>query len=246
MRPAQLALGVHTPATLGTDDGDHTPTASGAHRRRRGGNVVAKDDLGGWPFGSSKSKPVNPARVVVTVCAGRLEASVAKHALGSVLAKARQVVGARNLFHVPMAALGPVLAETARKVGALVPLLLRVDVSVHALGVGALAKLGEEVAFGHLGEVELVEILAKLVLLAQAPQPMLAHDEPVVARVAVLAAGAFGAALRRKEKAAQVRAPAFSHVVIPPLDVQLILHLKVKHLAVQRRGVKLGDCHGGQ
>ena len=58
-----------------------------------------------------------------------------------------------------------------------------VDVQVQALvAVGAVAVAHEEVALGHLPQVVLVQELAVLALLAQAAQPVLAHERVEPAR----------------------------------------------------------------
>lgn len=74
----------------------------------------------------------------------------------------------------PQGAEALVVVRTGRELG------LGVDVQVEALvAVRAVAVADEEVALGHLAQVVLVQELAALALLAQRPQPVLAHERVV-------------------------------------------------------------------
>lgn len=91
--------------------------------------------------------------------------------------EACQVARTKDLLHVTLFAVGSLRAKshgvlvTGRDLG------LRVDVQVLALrSLGAVAVLGVENTLGHLAEVVLVEVLALVVLFAQAAQPVLADD----------------------------------------------------------------------
>lgn len=95
----------------------------------------------------------------------------------------RQVIRAQPPPHMLLTAIGPQRTEALVVVRAGRQLALGVDVEVQALvAVGAVAVPHEEVALGHLAQVVLVQELAALPLLAQRPQPVLAHQR-VVARV---------------------------------------------------------------
>ena len=74
----------------------------------------------------------------------QLKLGVAELAVGPVGAHARQVLWARLLARVPVAAARAVLAEAARKPRALVHLVLGPQVEEDAVLVRALAKVGEE------------------------------------------------------------------------------------------------------
>ncbi len=73
-------------------------------------------------------------------------------------------------------AVGAVSTEASVVPGTVLDLRLAVHVKKVTLLVAALVVLGEEVALGHLAHVVLVEELALVALLAQAAQPMLAHN----------------------------------------------------------------------
>lgn len=92
-------------------------------------------------------------------------------------AEAGKVEAAQLAANVLFGAVGPEGAEAHVVVRAGWQTTLRVDVEVEALvAVGAVAVAHEEVALGHLAQVVLVEELAVLALLAEAAQPMLAHE----------------------------------------------------------------------
>lgn len=91
--------------------------------------------------------------------------------------EAGQVARTKDLLHVTLFAVRALRAEAHGVLVAGRDLGLRVDVQVLALwGLSAVAVLGVEDALGHLAEVVLVEVLALVVLLAQAAQPVLADD----------------------------------------------------------------------
>lgn len=82
-----------------------------------------------------------------------------------------------DLLDVFLGALRAQRTETHVVVLALLHLGLVVDVEVLALGrLRAVAVLCEEDALGHLPQIVLVQVLALVVLLAEAPEPVLAHD----------------------------------------------------------------------
>lgn len=113
-------------------------------------------------------------------------------ALGPVRAEAGEIVRAHLLADVFLCAPGPQGAEALVVMWTGRQLALGVDVQVQALvAVWAEAVAQEEVALGHLAQVELVQELAALALFTQAAQPVLAHER--VERVsAVLLAAAVG------------------------------------------------------
>lgn len=113
-------------------------------------------------------------------------------ALGPIRAEAGEIVRAHLLADMFLGAPGPQRAEALIVMWTGRQLALRVDVQVQALvAVGTEAVAQEEVALGHLAQVELVQELAALTLFTQAAQPVLAHER--VERVsAILLAAAVG------------------------------------------------------
>lgn len=84
-----------------------------------------------------------------------------------------QWAGCRSNMSIPAGR--AMLAKSPSIPHAFLYLTVRVNVQVHALWVAAFAILAEEPTFRHLFQVELVQKLARLALLAQAAQPVLAH-----------------------------------------------------------------------
>lgn len=125
--------------------------------------------------GSGEGGPVDAgARLLEVAVPARVGPLLAGAAVG---AEAGEVVRAQLAADVALAAAGAQLAEAALVVGAGRQLAARVDVQVQALvAVGTVAVAYEEVALGHLTQVVLVQELAALALLAQAPEPMLAYQ----------------------------------------------------------------------
>jgi hypothetical protein len=110
----------------------------------------------------------------------------------SIRTETSEVIGAHLFADVFLGTSRPQRAEALVVVGAGWQLALGVDVQVETLiAVGAEAVAQEEVALGHLPQVELVQELAALSLFAQATQPVLA-DERVERVAAVLLAAAVG------------------------------------------------------
>lgn len=108
-------------------------------------------------------------------------------AVPAVGAEAGQEVGTQLLAHVLLGAAWAQGTEALVVVWARRQLALGVDVEVEALvAVAAEPVAQEEVALGHLAQVELVEELARLALLAQTAQPVLADQ-----RIEGMAAAAF-------------------------------------------------------
>jgi len=89
---------------------------------------------------ATKSKSIY-VHLIVVIGTRNLKASVAKHALRSVFAEASEVVRTRDAFHMTMTTFGPVLAEPSGIVRALIALFIKINMSVHALWIGAFAKL---------------------------------------------------------------------------------------------------------
>lgn len=113
-------------------------------------------------------------------------------AVWSIRAETGEIVRAHLLADMFLGAPGPQRAEALVVMWAGWELALGVDMQVQALvAVGAEAVAQEEVALGHLAQVELVQELAALSLLTQATQPVLA-DERVEWVSAVLLAAAVG------------------------------------------------------
>jgi hypothetical protein len=84
-------------------------------------------------------------------------------------------VGAtQRLAHVPLAALGPVLAVTTRVPGTFDRLVLGPDVQELAVVLSALT-FGEEVTQRHTLHIVLVQVVAVVAFLALAPQPVFAY-----------------------------------------------------------------------
>lgn len=126
-------------------------------------------------------------RVLLGLLAGILDGQVelGVHELTSraVHAKSGYVIGAYHPPGVPVPAVGPVPAEPPVVPRAVFDLRLRVYVQEGALLVAARVEPGIEVALRHLAHVVLVQELALVALLAQAPQPVLADDSPVALHV---------------------------------------------------------------
>lgn len=101
----------------------------------------------------------------------------ARLALRPIGTEPREIVHAQLPPHVLLRAQRAQRTEAHVVVRARRQLRQRVDVQVQALlAVGAVAVAHEEVALGHLAQVVLVQKLALLALLAQAAQPVLAHQ----------------------------------------------------------------------
>lgn len=84
----------------------------------------------------------------------------------------------------------PERTETAIVMRARGPLGLGIDVEVEAVvAVGAREGAGIVRALGHAAQIVLVEELARLALLAQAAQPMLAHEARLIPSAAAFVGG---------------------------------------------------------
>lgn len=123
-------------------------------------------------------------------------------ALRPIGTEAREIVHAQLPPHVLLRAQRAQRTEAHVVVRARRQLRQRVDVQVQALlAVGAVAVAHKKVALGHLAQVVLVQKLALLALLAQAAQPVLAHQrvEPagrVLLLLLLLLRAVLGAAVR--------------------------------------------------
>lgn len=109
-----------------------------------------------------------------------------------------------NLLNMTMTALWSMPAKATRIVRAFIALFLRVNMAVRTLCIGALSILGEEEALRHAAIVDRVEVVAKVLLLAEPAEVMLAHNETIISGVAPLAAIAARATVRGKEKGTEV------------------------------------------
>lgn len=125
----------------------------------------------------------------------QLEARMHVLAGGSLRAESGQVVHAEHPPQVLVPAVRTVAAEAALVPRAVLHLRLGIDVQEGALLVVAGVEAGVEVALRHLGHVVLVQELALVALLAEATQPVLAHDGPVAADVSEGAGAALVALL---------------------------------------------------
>lgn len=113
-------------------------------------------------------------------------------ALWSIGAETSEIIRAHLLADMFLGAPGPQRAEALVVMWAGRQLALGVDMQVQTLvAVGAEAVAQEEVALGHLAQVELVQELAALSLFTQATQPVLA-DERVERVPTFLLAAAVG------------------------------------------------------
>ena len=138
------------------------PSAIDSHSRGSAKRLPLTLDMG---LGDGLAQICPPAR---------MGAFVAHLAVG---AEAGQVKGANLPPDVLLGAVGTEGAEAPLVVGAGRQLGGRVDVQIEALiAVGAVAVAHEEVALGHLAQVVLVQELARRALLAEAAQPVLAHQ----------------------------------------------------------------------
>jgi len=129
-----------------------------------------------------------------------IKLGMSKLAIRPELAKPCQVCWTRHFPDVTKPALGSMFTESSCIVRTLIPLLIQVDMSIHALRVGALPKFGKEVAFWHTRHIKLMQVLTILSLFTQTPEPMFTNNQTVIACVSVLTQPAFftGAAAWRK------------------------------------------------
>lgn len=121
---------------------------------------------------------------------GQLESRMHILAAGAVRTTARQVVGAEDAAHVPMAAVRSVPTEPPIVPRTVLDLALGVDVQEGALLVVARVEARIEITFGHFGHVVFVQELALVALLAESTKPMLADDGAVAAYVSERTLGA--------------------------------------------------------
>jgi hypothetical protein len=109
---------------------------------------------------------------------------------GACRTESGQIIYTEHAAHVTMPTVGPVPAETAVIPRTVPDLGLGVNVKEGALLVVAGVEARVEVALGHFGHVVLVQELALVALLAEAAEPVLAHDGFVAANMTEGAGGA--------------------------------------------------------
>jgi len=95
---------------------------------------------------------------------------------GACRAEASQVVDAEHAPDMAVATVRTMATEATVIPGAVTDLGFWVNVEEGALFVMAGIESGVEIALGHLAHVVLVQELALVPLLAEPPQPVLAHD----------------------------------------------------------------------
>jgi len=106
----------------------------------------------------------------------QLKSWVGVWAAGTCRAETSKIVDAKDTSHMAVAAVGTVAAEPSVIPRTVADLGLWVNVEERTFFVMAGIKPGIEVALGHLAHVVLVQELALVPLLTEAPQPVLTHD----------------------------------------------------------------------
>lgn len=91
---------------------------------------------------------------------------MSEHAIRPILTEARQVIRARNFFHVAMPTLGPMSTKSSCIIWALVALLFGIDMTVRTFSVGTFPVFRKEEAFRHASIIDGMEVVAQVLFFA--------------------------------------------------------------------------------
>lgn len=124
--------------------------------------VLQLDEARGGPSRATKTKAVDTiAEDVIVIDGARdLKPCMTKDAVWAIFTETGEIIRAGDLLDVAMATFRSMATEAAGVVGALVALLLRVNVPVRTFGIGTLAVLGEEETLRHAAIVDGVQVIA--------------------------------------------------------------------------------------
>jgi len=139
------------------------------------------------------------ARQICAIIGRDFELGMPQRAGGAFDTKSSKIVGTGLQLQMSARAVRSILAETSRKPGAHFLSILCFDMQKGAVFVAANAVRGEEMADGHAIQIILVQKLARIVLLTQSAQPVLANNSPIVTSVSKVAAISFLAPVRQKQ-----------------------------------------------
>jgi hypothetical protein len=138
--------------------------------------VVATSKLPFFAIG--RTMPVLPT--ASTLLTFLVKSWVSEITIGSIWTKSQGVILAQHHFIMPIATRHPSGTEPLSVKDTNTHPLLVGDMQIHTVVVGTLSVLLEEMAFGHLCQIVLVQKLTQLSLFTQPPQPMLAHHRSII------------------------------------------------------------------